>query len=131
VEDSHHSILLLGTGIDATPLHIAAEYGHIEIALALIKAGANIEAKDNENKTPLQIAAENGKNEFIKIVNEINTYQFTKQYLMSCMALNNLIIESNENRSNIYLDITDFQNVSSKVISFLCDSDPAIYPFPK
>ena len=40
-----------------TPLHLVAEKGHTETALALIKAGADINAKENIGGTPLHYAA--------------------------------------------------------------------------
>ena len=43
-----------------TPLHIAAEHNHPQIARVLIEHGANIEAKRNGLLTPLHYAASNG-----------------------------------------------------------------------
>ena len=45
-----------------TPLQAALEAGNFKIAQALIKAGANVNAKDGEGKTPLMIAAFHGGN---------------------------------------------------------------------
>jgi hypothetical protein len=41
----------------ATPLHYAAENGHIEIAHLLLQNGANVNAKDRWDRTPLNWAA--------------------------------------------------------------------------
>ena len=38
----------------ATPLHICARYGHLEVARALIEAGADVNVKDGKDVTPLQ-----------------------------------------------------------------------------
>ena len=42
--------------LDYTPLHHASEYGRIEIARLLIEYGANVEAKENWGRTPLNLA---------------------------------------------------------------------------
>lgn len=40
----------------ATPLHMAARRGYVDVAQALLDLGANREAKDRKNETPLQRA---------------------------------------------------------------------------
>ena len=40
-----------------TPLHVAARYGHTEIGLHLISAGAKVDAPDCQGATPLHVAA--------------------------------------------------------------------------
>jgi truncated hemoglobin YjbI len=40
----------------ATPLHMAARRGYVEIALALLDHGANLQARDRKGDTPLQRA---------------------------------------------------------------------------
>lgn len=49
-----------GANVAATPLYVAAEYGHPEIMKALIAAGATIDATTSGGNTPLQRAAESG-----------------------------------------------------------------------
>ncbi|MFZ8864548.1 MAG: ankyrin repeat domain-containing protein [Rickettsiales bacterium] len=49
---------------------MAAEKGHTEIVKALIKAGADIKAVDNENKTPLQLAKENNHTDVVSALEE-------------------------------------------------------------
>lgn len=44
----------------STPLYIAAQNGHLEVVIALLQAGADINQPANDGKTPLYIAAENG-----------------------------------------------------------------------
>ena len=44
-----------------TPLHLAAERGHGQVADLLVRGGANLEAKDDNGRTPLHLAAENGQ----------------------------------------------------------------------
>ena len=43
-----------------TPLHYAAEYGHLSIVEYLVNQKADINAKDENDHTPLHFAAENG-----------------------------------------------------------------------
>ena len=40
-----------------TPLHMAAEYGHKEIVELLFTNGANVNAKDEKDRTPLDWVA--------------------------------------------------------------------------
>lgn len=47
---------------DRTPLHSAAEVGNVQIAQALIKAGAKIDARNKEEQTPLHLAVLNDEN---------------------------------------------------------------------
>ena len=44
----------------STPLHLAAKQGHEALALALVRAGAVKDAKDNNGHTPLHLAAQHG-----------------------------------------------------------------------
>ena len=43
-----------------TPLHVAAENGHKEVAGILIAKHANVNAKDNQGRTPLHLATQEG-----------------------------------------------------------------------
>ena len=51
-----------------TALHWAVVFGHTEAIRALLDAGADIEAKDNDGKTPLQRAKILDKEETIDIL---------------------------------------------------------------
>ena len=51
-----------------TPLHIAAEEGHKEIAELLIAKGADVNAKDSVGFTPLHEAAFYGQNEIAELL---------------------------------------------------------------
>ena len=63
--------LLLASGADIemadlgglTPLHIACEKGRPAAAVCLLKAGANHDAKDSINRTPLDWAVAKGHTE--------------------------------------------------------------------
>lgn len=47
-------------GWHRTPLHVAADMGHVAVAQALIRAGAVVNARDGADATPLHYAAFNG-----------------------------------------------------------------------
>lgn len=53
-----------------TPLLIAAEHGHAEIADALLKKGANPLKTDGQGRTPLHLAAHNGNEDLVKLLLE-------------------------------------------------------------
>jgi hemoglobin len=54
----------------ATALHMAARRGHVEIARALIDAGAALNARDRKGDTPLQRAINCRKNEISRLLRE-------------------------------------------------------------
>lgn len=43
-----------------TALHLAAHYGHTDLAMELMAAGANVDERDNDGATPLWYAAIRG-----------------------------------------------------------------------
>ena len=47
-----------------TALHLAAVKGHTAVARSLVEHNAIVDAKNKENKTPLEIAIEKHKNDF-------------------------------------------------------------------
>lgn len=52
----------------STPLHIACKYNQIDIIRQLLNAGANIDAQDTENNTPLIIAATANNTEVVALL---------------------------------------------------------------
>ena len=67
--------LLLAKGVDInspkhnrglTPLHVAARFGHAEIARALVDAGASLNARDSKGRTPAHLAARRGHAELAR-----------------------------------------------------------------
>ena len=53
-----------------TPLHCAAYSGTIETATALIRHGADVSAVNDEGCTPLQIAAQSGREGMVQVMVE-------------------------------------------------------------
>jgi ankyrin repeat protein len=53
-----------------TPLHEACNHGHYNIALALVKSGANINATGLDDDTPLHDAAVFGQMKLVKMLVE-------------------------------------------------------------
>ncbi|KAL2844114.1 hypothetical protein BJY01DRAFT_248356 [Aspergillus pseudoustus] len=61
----------LGPGYDSmTPLHLAANMNHIAVVQALVKHGANKEARDFGNNTPLMLADQNGHTDVVELLLE-------------------------------------------------------------
>jgi len=54
----------------ATPLHMAARRGHVEIARALLECGAAIDAQDSKRVTPLQRALNCGRDSVVRLLKE-------------------------------------------------------------
>lgn len=52
----------------ASPLHLCCQWGLVRVLQTLIDHGANVNAVDADNKTPLHIAIENQHEEIIKIL---------------------------------------------------------------
>jgi ankyrin repeat protein len=53
---------------DWTPLHVAAEYGRVEVVCVLLEHVPNVDAEDNQGRTPLHVAAENERVESAEVV---------------------------------------------------------------
>ena len=45
---------------EATPLHLASEEGHVDVARILVEQGADVTAQDKDGSTPLHRASERG-----------------------------------------------------------------------
>ncbi|KXZ41601.1 hypothetical protein GPECTOR_372g153 [Gonium pectorale] len=61
-----------------TPLHRAAENGHVEAVQALLQAGANTDARDSTNQnSPLYLAAQNGHVEVVKALLQAGADKYT------------------------------------------------------
>lgn len=52
--------------LGASPLHFAAQYGHLDTALLLMRAGMSWDARNKVNKTPLHIATQCGHEDLVK-----------------------------------------------------------------
>lgn len=52
--------------LGTSPLHFAAQYGHLKTALLLMRAGMSWDARTKVNKTPLHIATQYGHEDLVK-----------------------------------------------------------------
>ena len=51
-----------------SPLYTASEYGHVDVARALVEGGADITKATNDGSTPLQIATKRKHTEIIHLL---------------------------------------------------------------
>lgn len=51
-----------------TPLHVACEKGHADVAEFLLAHDAGMEAKDTTANTPLHVAAQNQQTDIVQIL---------------------------------------------------------------
>jgi len=70
-----------------TPLHIAAFYGYIDVAMFLLDSGALLEAMDKNRKTPLCTAVWEGRGDITKFFLERNADVEVKNILQSTPLL--------------------------------------------
>ena len=52
-----------------TALHVAAEFGQYEAVLALLHGGSDVNSRDFQNKTPLQVANDAGHENIVHVIN--------------------------------------------------------------
>jgi ankyrin repeat protein len=57
---------------NVTPLHYAVLHNKVSIAELLITAGANLNARSNEDQTPLELAQELGHKEMIALLKKLS-----------------------------------------------------------
>ncbi|KAF1848808.1 uncharacterized protein K460DRAFT_81148 [Cucurbitaria berberidis CBS 394.84] len=55
-------------GVQRTPLHLAAQRGDIELARILLEFGADVNAKDSEPSTVLDLAVSHNRREFVALL---------------------------------------------------------------
>lgn len=55
-------------GPASTPLHLAAERGHVECVMTLIQCGASLEAVDRRVRTVKDVATENGQRQVAHVI---------------------------------------------------------------
>ena len=55
-------------GPASTPLHLAAERGHVDCVTALLECGATIEAVDRRCRNARDVAKENGKRQVVQVM---------------------------------------------------------------
>ena len=76
VADDAQALRALANEDDRTPLHYAARRGSPEVVSALIKAGANLLARNTRGRTPLHLAAMHDKLDQAKVI--VNTDECDK-----------------------------------------------------
>ena len=54
--------------LGTSPLHLAAQYGHVETCKRLLSAGISKDARTKVDKTPLHIAAQEGHSEVMELL---------------------------------------------------------------
>lgn len=59
-----------GACTGTTPLHGAAEQGYLNVVQTLVESGADTMVKDAEGKTPLDLAADSGKQKIVDFLRE-------------------------------------------------------------
>lgn len=62
-----------------TPLHKAANSGHSEIVKILLESGADTRAKNNEDKTPADIAQKYGSHDIVQCIRDYENFQDIKE----------------------------------------------------
>lgn len=74
-----------------TPLHCAAQYGHVDSIRFLLSRGANISAEGKHGHTPLHFAAQNGHVDAIKCLHslgaDINAKNNRGRYALTCRCI--------------------------------------------
>lgn len=73
-----------------TALHCASLYGHSDVVLALLKAGADKNAPAAGGKTPLHLAAEAGGLEVAKVLLEFGCEKLVVAISLMCFSKENL-----------------------------------------
>ena len=61
--------------VGSTPLHLAAQSGHLDICKIIIDNIDDVSPEDNNGRTPLYIAAQNGHLGIFKFINQVHVYQ--------------------------------------------------------
>jgi ankyrin repeat protein len=54
-----------------TPLHVAAQFGHLDVTKSLVEGGADFNYTDRDGYTPLMLAAYHSKLEIFRYLSEI------------------------------------------------------------
>ncbi len=57
-------LLETGDRRNNTPLHVAAQNGFLEVAVALLDANADVDVKNEDEESPLHLAAKEGRNRY-------------------------------------------------------------------
>ena len=66
-------------GPASTPLHLAAERGHVECVMTLIECGASLEAVDRRCRTAKDISLENGQQQVVQMISMAGLEKLTAE----------------------------------------------------
>lgn len=84
-----------------TPLHLAAEHGHMEVLRILLEHKADKDKSSPHGLTPLRLAALNGHTEVVKLLLEVAWMKL----------LGELVDEAYKTKEDVYIDSQKFRGV--------------------
>jgi hypothetical protein len=93
VDDKTSEVIDVENDEQQTPLHVAAKSGSVACVKYLIRANANVGARDKDFKTPLHLAAEQGQVECVEElakVSDVNAQDYNLNTPLHLVAKNNV-----------------------------------------
>lgn len=56
--------------VGETPLHVASQYGQVQVAQLLMEHGADLHVRDHHSRTPSEVASIYGKRNIVRLLSE-------------------------------------------------------------